>query len=183
MTERFDPLRASTEIVDGYRRYLRALLPLRDPVLRAALDSAIDTSPLLSKGPLLEASPAYATGSTAWLTSVSQFPSSSASRLWFFSPNAAFSSGMPADCATSACPSVFNRHRHQSEVAARPRPVRGARVSVEAGRIECRRAGSRRRAIPLPPRRIESEGRPQRLRGVEYPSFTLRRQRTRGEPT
>jgi hypothetical protein len=64
MTERFDPLRASTEIVEGYRRYLRALLPLRDPVLRAALDRAIDTSPLLSKGPLLEASPAYATGST-----------------------------------------------------------------------------------------------------------------------
>ena len=64
MTERFDPLRASTEIVDGYRRYLRSLLPLRDPVLRAALDRAIDTSPMLSKGPLLEASPAYETGST-----------------------------------------------------------------------------------------------------------------------
>ena len=47
-----------------YRRYLRSLLPLRDPVLRAALDRAIDTSPMLSKGPLLEASPAYQTGST-----------------------------------------------------------------------------------------------------------------------
>jgi rubrerythrin len=60
----FDPLSASTEIVEGYRRYLRSLLPLRDPALAAALDDAIDTSPLLSKGPLLEASPAYATGAT-----------------------------------------------------------------------------------------------------------------------
>jgi hypothetical protein len=60
----FDPLSASTEIIEGYRRYLRSLLPLRDPQLSAALDSAIDTSPLLSKGPLLEASPAYATGAT-----------------------------------------------------------------------------------------------------------------------
>ncbi|GEL18378.1 DEAD/DEAH box helicase [Pseudonocardia asaccharolytica] len=60
----FDPLSTSTEIVEAYRRYLRSLLPLRDPQLAAALDEAIDSSPLLSKGPLLEASPAYAPGTT-----------------------------------------------------------------------------------------------------------------------
>jgi hypothetical protein len=60
----FDPLSTSTEIVEGYRRYLRSLLPLRDPQLASALDASIDTSPLLSKGPLLEATPAYATGAT-----------------------------------------------------------------------------------------------------------------------
>jgi len=64
LTTTFDPLVASTEIVDSYRRYLRSLLPLRDPRLAAALDTAIETSPLLSKGPLLEASPAYQTGAT-----------------------------------------------------------------------------------------------------------------------
>jgi hypothetical protein len=40
------------------------LLPLREPRLAAALDDAIDSSPLLTKGPLLEAGPAYATGAT-----------------------------------------------------------------------------------------------------------------------
>jgi ATP-dependent helicase YprA (DUF1998 family)/rubrerythrin len=61
---RFDPLGTSSEITVGYRRYLRSLLPLRDDSLAEALDHAIDTSPLLTKGPLLESTPAYAPGVT-----------------------------------------------------------------------------------------------------------------------
>lgn len=64
MTPTLEPLVASERIVAGYRRYLRSLLPLRDPALAFALDHAIDTSPLLTKGPLVEATPAYAPGAT-----------------------------------------------------------------------------------------------------------------------
>ncbi|GAA1256218.1 DEAD/DEAH box helicase [Pseudonocardia aurantiaca] len=60
----FDPLGTSSQITDGYRRYLRSLLPLRDDALAAALDLAIDTSRMLAKGPLLESTPAYASGPT-----------------------------------------------------------------------------------------------------------------------
>ncbi|MFL1428140.1 MULTISPECIES: DEAD/DEAH box helicase [unclassified Nocardiopsis] len=59
-----DPLHVSDLIGASYRRYLRSLMPLRDPVLAAALKEQIDTSPLLSKGPLLEVTPPYATGAT-----------------------------------------------------------------------------------------------------------------------
>jgi ATP-dependent helicase YprA (DUF1998 family) len=59
-----DPLATSALINDTYRRYLRSLLPLREPGLAEALAHAIDTSPLLTKGPLLEATPAYAPGAT-----------------------------------------------------------------------------------------------------------------------
>ncbi|MFK4100420.1 DEAD/DEAH box helicase [Streptomyces sp. NPDC019531] len=59
-----DPLDTSVLISDTYRRYLRSLLPLREPRLAEALAHAIDTSPLLTKGPLLEATPAYAPGAT-----------------------------------------------------------------------------------------------------------------------
>jgi len=47
-----------------YRRYLRSLLPVRDPVLARALRDAIDSSPMLTKGPVLEATPPYQTGSS-----------------------------------------------------------------------------------------------------------------------
>lgn len=60
MSPAFDPLAASTEITESYRRYVRSLLPLRDPALASALDEAIDTSQTLTKGPLLETTPAYA---------------------------------------------------------------------------------------------------------------------------
>lgn len=60
----FDPLTAGTAIAASYRRYLRSLLPLRDPALAAALDTAIDSSPALTKGPLLESAPVYALGAT-----------------------------------------------------------------------------------------------------------------------
>ncbi|MBB6119500.1 DEAD/DEAH box helicase [Nocardiopsis algeriensis] len=59
-----DPLGVSDLISTTYRRYLRSLMPLRDPALAEALREQIDTSPLLSKGPLLEATPPYATGAT-----------------------------------------------------------------------------------------------------------------------
>lgn len=64
MTPTLDPLAASDRIVAGYRRYLRSLLPLRDARLADALHTAIDSSPTLTKGPLLEATPAYAPGAT-----------------------------------------------------------------------------------------------------------------------
>jgi len=59
VTETLDPLRTSELIVANYRRYLRSLLPVRDPLIAEALRSEITNSPLLSKGPLLEATPPY----------------------------------------------------------------------------------------------------------------------------
>jgi hypothetical protein len=47
-----------------YRRYLRSLLPVRDPKLARALREAIDGSPMLTKGPVLEATPPYHTGAS-----------------------------------------------------------------------------------------------------------------------
>ena len=47
-----------------YRRYLRSLLPVRDPELAPALRDAIDGSPMLTKGPVLEATPPYQTGAS-----------------------------------------------------------------------------------------------------------------------
>jgi ATP-dependent helicase YprA (DUF1998 family) len=64
MTDRFDPLETSALISSGYRRYLRSLLPVRDPRIATALDYAITHSPLLTKGPLLEATPPYQPGVT-----------------------------------------------------------------------------------------------------------------------
>jgi ATP-dependent helicase YprA (DUF1998 family) len=64
MTDRFDPLQTSALISSGYRRYLRSLLPVRDPRIAAALDHAITHSSLLTKGPLLEATPPYQPGVT-----------------------------------------------------------------------------------------------------------------------
>ena len=64
MTDRFDPLETSALITDGYRRYLRSLLPVRDPRIATALEHEISTSELLTKGPLLEATPPYERGAT-----------------------------------------------------------------------------------------------------------------------
>jgi DEAD/DEAH box helicase/Domain of unknown function (DUF1998)/Helicase conserved C-terminal domain len=63
MTPSFDPLATSDLIVEGYRRYLRSLLPVRDPGIAAALDQEISQS-RLTKGPLLEAAPPYEHGAT-----------------------------------------------------------------------------------------------------------------------
>ena len=64
MTDRFDPLATSELITSGYRRYLRSLLPVREPRIATALDHQITHSPLLTKGPLLEATPPYQPGAT-----------------------------------------------------------------------------------------------------------------------
>ena len=47
-----------------YRRYLRSLLPVRDQDLARALRDAIDSSPMLTKGPVLEATPGYRAGAS-----------------------------------------------------------------------------------------------------------------------
>ena len=64
MANRFDPLETSALIISGYRRYLRSLLPVRDPRIAAALEHEITHSDLLTKGPLLEATPPYQHGAT-----------------------------------------------------------------------------------------------------------------------
>lgn len=61
---KFDPLNTSSQINADYRRYLRSLLPLRDPSLVKALEETIDHTSLLTKGPLLEATPAYRPGAS-----------------------------------------------------------------------------------------------------------------------
>ncbi len=64
MSHALDPLKTSRLISETYRRYLRSLLQIRDPQISDALRAEIVASPILTKGPLLEANPPYATGST-----------------------------------------------------------------------------------------------------------------------
>ncbi|MFZ2238050.1 MAG: DEAD/DEAH box helicase [Gordonia amarae] len=64
MIDRLDPLEACGGITDSYKRYLKTLLAPRDPDLAAAFDRAVDDSDLLTKGPLLEATPPYAPGAS-----------------------------------------------------------------------------------------------------------------------
>ena len=59
-----DAIATSALLSATYRRYLRSLLPVRDPALATALAGCIATSPLLTKGPLLEATPPYRTGAS-----------------------------------------------------------------------------------------------------------------------
>src|SRR5882757_5084728 len=65
MTRSIDAVATSAQIKATYRRYLKSLLAVRDPLLDAALRRAIDTTSLLDKGPYLEATPPYAPGATA----------------------------------------------------------------------------------------------------------------------
>lgn len=62
MTTSIDAMATSDEIKATYRRYLSSLLAVRDPKIDAALRHAIDTTPMLDKGPYLEATPPYAPG-------------------------------------------------------------------------------------------------------------------------
>jgi ATP-dependent helicase YprA (DUF1998 family) len=64
MSAAFDPLAISELIASSYRRYLRSLLPVRDERLATALDKEISGGSLLTKGPLLEATPPYQPGAT-----------------------------------------------------------------------------------------------------------------------
>ncbi len=59
-----DPIATSALLSSTYRRYLRSLLPVREQAIAAALAGRIDASPLLTKGPLLEATPPYRAGAT-----------------------------------------------------------------------------------------------------------------------
>ncbi len=54
----FDPIEASHEIADRYRRYLRTMFYFRDPELRASFEKALDDWELV-RGPYLEATPVY----------------------------------------------------------------------------------------------------------------------------
>ena len=60
MTANIDAVKTAAEIKATYRRYLQSLLAVRDPKIDAALRHAIDTTPMLDKGPYLEATPPYA---------------------------------------------------------------------------------------------------------------------------
>ena len=59
-----DSLQTSGLITDTYRRYLRSLLRVSEPQIADALGAEITASRVLTKGPLLEATPPYATGTT-----------------------------------------------------------------------------------------------------------------------
>lgn len=61
---RFNPVKASAEITNTYRRYLRSLVSSQDPLVGAGLAEAIERTSLLHKGPFLEATPPYAPGAT-----------------------------------------------------------------------------------------------------------------------
>jgi ATP-dependent helicase YprA (DUF1998 family) len=65
MSDHIDPVHTADGIKSTYRRYLQSLLAVRDPQLDAALRKAIDTTPILDKGPYLEATPPYAPGASA----------------------------------------------------------------------------------------------------------------------
>jgi ATP-dependent helicase YprA (DUF1998 family) len=64
MTASIDAVATSTDIKATYRRYLQSLLAVRDPEIDDALRHAIDSTPILDRGPLLEATPPYAPGAS-----------------------------------------------------------------------------------------------------------------------
>lgn len=64
MKDRLDPLETAKQIEGSYKRYLKTLLSPRDQRLAEAFDAEIDSSTLLTKGPILELTPPYETGAT-----------------------------------------------------------------------------------------------------------------------
>jgi hypothetical protein len=62
VSENIDAIAAADEIKAAYRRYIQSQLAARDPKMDSALRAAIDTTPMLDKGPYLEATPPYAPG-------------------------------------------------------------------------------------------------------------------------
>ena len=64
MSANIDAVTTAGEIKATYRRYLQSLLAVRDPKIDAALRAAIDGTPMLDKGPFLEATPPYAHGAS-----------------------------------------------------------------------------------------------------------------------
>lgn len=64
MTRSIDAVGTSSAITSTYRRYLQSLLSVRDPEIDAALRAEIDSTPMLDRGPFLEATPPYAAGAS-----------------------------------------------------------------------------------------------------------------------
>lgn len=64
MTSNIDALATSEQITSTYRRYLQTLLAVREPEIGTALRKVIDETPMLDKGPYLEATPPYAPGAS-----------------------------------------------------------------------------------------------------------------------
>lgn len=64
MAKQLDAVNASVKIKATYRRYLKSLLQVREPAISRVLLDTIDSTPLLDKGPYLEATPPYAPRST-----------------------------------------------------------------------------------------------------------------------
>jgi ATP-dependent helicase YprA (DUF1998 family) len=64
MNANINAVATSDDIKATYRRYLQSLLAVRDPKIDAALRAAIDGTPMLDKGPYLEATPPYAPGAS-----------------------------------------------------------------------------------------------------------------------
>ena len=59
MNLNIDSVVASQSIVEDYKRYLRSLLPIADADLSFALTKTVYESKTLTKGPYLEATPAF----------------------------------------------------------------------------------------------------------------------------
>ena len=58
MTDRYDPLETSAQIIYGYRRYLRSLLPVRDSRVATALAYQITHSDAAHEGAAARSHPA-----------------------------------------------------------------------------------------------------------------------------
>ena len=59
-----DPIKVSERIEDEYRSYLRSSFPIADPSLNQDFDRQLRREFALTKGPLLEATPPYETGTS-----------------------------------------------------------------------------------------------------------------------
>jgi hypothetical protein len=64
VTTSLDAVRVSESVRESYLRYLRTLLPVRDPALRRSLHETLADRAGLVKGPILEATPPYAPGAS-----------------------------------------------------------------------------------------------------------------------
>lgn len=60
-----DPIGAAEKLQKDYRRYLKTLLNPRDPEIATSYFDAVDSSPSLAKGPILQLTAPYAPGATA----------------------------------------------------------------------------------------------------------------------
>jgi len=64
LSQNIDSIFASEQIVEDYKRYLRSLLPISDEHLSKSLTEVIQDSKSLTKGPYLEATPAFVRSQT-----------------------------------------------------------------------------------------------------------------------